>query len=225
MRQVNECAAASQRGMEGHKIIKAMRLYLDLSQKVVAKRSGITTDTYWKYETQPGFIMKARFCDVCRIHKVLHLNPRKFYQGKYDLSSMEYRAVTTQLARKNHTPGKSLQQCVAVSQHGMEGHKIIKAMRLYLGLSQKVVAKRTGIATETYSSYEKKPGYIMKARFSDVCRILKVLNLDPRKFYHGKYVLNAVGYTAANQKSGRMNHVLRRSLQKCCPVSCKKADE
>ena len=33
MRQVNECAAASQRGMEGHKIIKAMRLYLGFSQE------------------------------------------------------------------------------------------------------------------------------------------------------------------------------------------------
>ena len=224
MRQVNECAAASQRGMEGHKIIKAMRLYLDLSQKVVAKRSGITTNTYWKYETQPGFIMKARFCDVCRILKVLHLNPRKFYQGKYDLNAVENRTAKPKRSHKNHEPRKSLQQCAA-SQHGMEGHKIIKAMRLYLGFSQEVVAKRTGIAPETYSRYEKKPGYIMKARFSDVCRILKVLNLDPRKFYHGKYVLNAVGYTAANQKSGRMNHVLRKSLQKCCPVSCKKADE
>ncbi len=224
MRQVNECDAASQRGMEGHKIIKAMRLYLDLSQKVVAKKSGITTNTYWKYETQPGFIMKARFCDVCRILKVLHLNPRKFYQGKYDLNAVENRTSKPKRSYKNHEPRKSLQQCAA-SQHGMEGHKIIKAMRLYLGFSQEVVAKRTGIATETYSSYEKKTGYIMKARFSDVCRILKVLNLDPRKFYHGKYVLNAVGYTAANQKSGRMNHVLRKSLQKCCPVSCKKADE
>ena len=120
---------------------------------------------------------------------------------------------------------RQVNECAAASQRGMEGHKIIKAMRLYLGLSQKVVAKRTGIATETYSSYEKKNGYIMKARFSDVCRILKVLHLNPRKFYQGKYDLSAMEYRAANQKSGRMNHVLRKSLQKCCPVSCKKADE
>ena len=218
MRQVNECDAASQRGMEGHKIIKAMRLYLDLSQKVVAKRSGITTNTYWKYETQPGFIMKARFCDVCRILKVLHLNPRKFYQGKYDLNAVENRTAKPKRSHKNHEPRKSLQQCAA-SQHGMEGHKIIKAMRLYLGFSQEVVAKRTGIATETYSSYEKKNGYIMKARFSDVCRILKVLNLDPRKFYHGKYVLNEVGYEVVSKgTSGTPNKQQKRMLRECCPV-------
>ena len=120
---------------------------------------------------------------------------------------------------------RQVNECAAASQRGMEGHKIIKAMRLYLGFSQEVVAKRSGITTNTYWKYETQPGFIMKARFCDVCRILKVLHLDPRKFYHGKYVLNAVGYRAANQKSGRMNHVLWKSLQKCCPVSCKKADE
>ncbi len=115
--------------------------------------------------------------------------------------------------------------CAASSQHGMEGHKIIKAMRLYLGFSQEVVAERSGIAPATYGRYEKEPGFIMKTRFCDVCRILKILHLNPRKFYQGKYILNAVGYRAANQKSGRMNHVLRKSLQKCCPVSCEKSDE
>ena len=105
--------------------------------------------------------------------------------------------------------------CTASSQHGMEGHKIIKAMRLYLGFSQEVVAERSGIAPATYGRYEKEPGYVMKGRFSDVCRILKILHLNPRKIYQGKYVLNEV---VSKGTTGTPNKEQKRMLRECCPV-------
>jgi len=42
----------------------------------------------------------------------------------------------------------------------MEAHKIIKAMRIYLGMTQEEVAKKAGISHEVYFTYENEPGYI-----------------------------------------------------------------
>ena len=99
----------------------------------------------------------------------------------------------------------------AAASKNTESHKVIKAMRIYLGLSQEEVAK--------------KAGYILRGGFSEVCMILKILHLNPRKFYQGQYVLNETGYKAVAHGKGRVSYLLRRSVQKCCPVSCKKSDE
>ncbi|MGB4093772.1 MAG: helix-turn-helix transcriptional regulator [Ruminococcus flavefaciens] len=40
----------------------------------------------------------------------------------------------------------------------MEGHKIIKAMRIYLGMSQREAAEKLGIYLSVYQKYENIPG-------------------------------------------------------------------
>ncbi len=51
----------------------------------------------------------------------------------------------------------------------MEGHKIIKAMRIYLGMSQREVAEKLGMYLSVYQKYENIPGYVMQANFFRVC--------------------------------------------------------
>ena len=113
----------------------------------------------------------------------------------------------------------------AAASKNTEAHKVIKAMRIYLGLSQEEVAKKAGISHLVYYRYEKEAGYILRGGFSEVCMILKILHLNPRKFYQGQYVLNETGYKAVAHGKGRVSYLLRKSVQKCCPVSCKKYDE
>lgn len=116
-------------------------------------------------------------------------------------------------------------ECDAPALEKMEAHKVIKAMRIYLGLSQEEIAKKAGISHLLYHRYENEEGKILRGNFSEVCMILKILHLNPRKFYHGEYVLNEAGYKAAAHRRGRVNFLLRKSVQKCCPVSCRKSDE
>ena len=119
---------------------------------------------------------------------------------------------------------RQVNECDAASRKQKDAEKIIRAMRLYLGYSQEKVARRVGISSKVYSRYDTEAGYAQKGKLSEVCAILKFLHLNPRKFYQGQYVLNEAGYKAASQRTGPLNHMLRISLQKCCPVSCKKAD-
>lgn len=108
----------------------------------------------------------------------------------------------------------------------MEAESIIRAMRLYLDLTQEMVAEMLDITTTAYARYEKEPGHIEKEEnFAEACRILEILRLDPQTFFQGEYVLNEAGYRAASRRRGGINKKLRRSLQQCCPVACKKADE
>ena len=108
----------------------------------------------------------------------------------------------------------------------MEAELIVRAMRLYLDLTQGMVAEKIGITATAYARYEKEPGHIEKDdNYAEVCRILKLLQLDPKKFFQGEYELNEAGYRAASRRRGGINKKLRRSLQQCCPVSCKTADE
>ena len=113
----------------------------------------------------------------------------------------------------------------AAAQAEMEAHKIIKAMRLYLGMTQEELARKAGISPGLYFRYEKVPGYVLRGKFSEVCKVLKLLRLDPRKFYRGKYILNEAGYKAIVPRRGRLNFVLQRGLRQSCPVSCEKTDE
>ena len=41
-----------------------------------------------------------------------------------------------------------------ISPNEAEAHMIVKAMRIYLGMTQPEVAKKVGISASTYSSYE-----------------------------------------------------------------------
>ena len=107
----------------------------------------------------------------------------------------------------------------------MEAELIIRAMRLYLNLTQGMVAEMLGITATAYARYEKEPGYIERdENYTEVCRILKLLQLDPKKYFQGEYDLNEAGYRAASRRRGGINKKLRRSLQQCCPVTCKKID-
>ena len=101
----------------------------------------------------------------------------------------------------------------------MEGHKIIKAMRIYLGMSQREVAEKLGMYLSVYQKYENIPGYVMHASFSRVCRIMELLNLNPNKFFMGQYELNEVGFEVVSRgTTGEPTNEQKRKLRECCPV-------
>ena len=102
----------------------------------------------------------------------------------------------------------------------MEGHRIIKAMRIYLGMSQREAAEKLGIYLSVYQKYENIPGYVMHASFSRVCRIMELLHLNPNKFFMEQYELNDVGYEiVARGTTGALTNQQKRMLMECCPVS------
>ncbi len=108
----------------------------------------------------------------------------------------------------------------------MEAERIIRAMRLYLDLTQGMVAEKIGITTTAYARYEKEPGHIKRnENYAEACRILKILHLNPKKFFQDEYELNEAGYRAASRRRGYLNKMLRKSIQQCCPVTCEKVDE
>ena len=106
----------------------------------------------------------------------------------------------------------------------MEGHRIIKAMRLYLGMSQREAAEKLGIYLSVYQKYENIPGYVMHASFSRVCRIMELLHLNPNKFFMERYELNDVGRKITSRGTGPINHIMREALQNC-PVTLKSSKE
>ena len=102
----------------------------------------------------------------------------------------------------------------------MEGHRIIKAMRIYLGMSQREAAEKLGIYLSVYQKYENIPGYVMHASFSRVCRIMELLHINPNKFFMGQYELNEAGYEIVERgTTGALSNQQKRILQECCPVS------
>lgn len=102
-----------------------------------------------------------------------------------------------------------------------EAHLIIKAMRIYLGMTQPEIAKKAGISYGLYYQYESSPGKLLKGRFQDVYRILEVLHLNPGKFLQGDYELSKIGRLVAIQKVGRINHIQLKKLRNTCPVTLK----
>ena len=81
----------------------------------------------------------------------------------------------------------------------MEGHLIIKAMRLYLGMSQKEVAEKLGLYLSFYQKHEIIPGFIMRVDLKRVCKLLELLMLNPNKFFMERYELNEVGYEVVSR--------------------------
>lgn len=102
-----------------------------------------------------------------------------------------------------------------------EANKIIKAMRHYLGMTQEQVAKKCEISLCVYQKYENVPGELLRGSFSDVYRILEILQLEPKDLLDGKYKLNALGRQITSRGTGPLNNILRKSLQNCCPVISK----
>lgn len=101
----------------------------------------------------------------------------------------------------------------------MEGHKIIKAMRIYLGMSQREVAEKLGMYPTVYQKYESKPGFIMQANFFRVCRILELMHLNPNKFFMEQYELDELGYEVTSKETtGEPTNEQNRKLRECCPV-------
>lgn len=102
-----------------------------------------------------------------------------------------------------------------------EAHLIIKAMRIYLGMTQQEIANKVGIAYGLYNEFKNLPGKLLKGRFQDVYRILEVLHLNPGKFLQGDYELSKIGRLVAIQKVGRINHIQLRMIRNNCPVTLK----
>ena len=102
----------------------------------------------------------------------------------------------------------------------MEGHKIIKAMRIYLGMSQREAAEKLDIYLSIYQKYENIPGFAMHANFSRVCQIMELLHLNPNKFFMEQYELNEAGYAVtARDTTGAPTNQQKGMLRDCCPVS------
>ena len=112
-----------------------------------------------------------------------------------------------------------------VALNEMEAHKIVKAMRIYLGMTQEEAARKIGISQSVYAKYENVPGELLKGQFCDVYRILVTMKLDPRKFLEGEYVLSSLGYQVASHGIGPLSRVLMKSVRTCCPVTIKSKEE
>ena len=104
----------------------------------------------------------------------------------------------------------------------MEENKIIKAMRIYLGMSQAEAAHKCGIPLSIYAKYENISGAILNGHFEVVYRILVVMQLNPKKFLQGKYELTEIGRKITPRGTGPINRTLREELKKCRPVILKK---
>ena len=108
-----------------------------------------------------------------------------------------------------------------VSPNEAEAHMIVKAMRLYLGMTQPEVAKKVGVSVGVYLKYENDPGELLKGRFCVVYRILEAVHLNPKKFMQGKYVLDDLGRQITTLHTGRISHILLKMIRNNCPVTLK----
>ena len=108
-----------------------------------------------------------------------------------------------------------------VALNKMEAHKIVKAMRIYLGMSQEEAARKIGIPFSVYAKYENVPGELLKGQFCEVYRILVTMKLNPRKFLEGEYVLSSLGYQVASHGMGPISRVQFKRLRAYCPVTLK----
>ena len=111
-----------------------------------------------------------------------------------------------------------------VALNEMEAHKMVKAMRIYLGMTQAEAAKKFGLPLSVYAKYENIPGLIMKCNFLTVYRILAIMHLNPKKFLQGKYELTEIGQQITSRGTGHITHAQREILRKCRPVRLKSKD-
>jgi transcriptional regulator with XRE-family HTH domain len=107
----------------------------------------------------------------------------------------------------------------------MEANKIVKAMRIYLGLTQAEAAKMVGISEKVYQNYENRPGFILKGHFLSVYKILEVMYLNPKKFYEEKYELTEIGKEITSRGKGPITQKQRKAMQNCRPVRIKGKDD
>ena len=108
-----------------------------------------------------------------------------------------------------------------ISPNEEDAHMIVKAMRIYLGMTQPEVAKKVGVSVGVYLKYENDPGELLKGRFCVVYKILEVVHLNPKKFMQGKYVLDDLGRQITTLHAGRISHILLKMIQNNCPVTLK----
>lgn len=103
----------------------------------------------------------------------------------------------------------------------MEANKIVKAMRIYLGLTQAEAARKFGIPLSVYARYENNPGFILKGHFLSIYMLLEDLQLNPKKFFEGKYELTEIGKEITSRGTGPLTQKQRKALQNCRPVRIK----
>ena len=73
--------------VQSNAILRDMRVHLGLSQKEVAHNVGIGLSTYQKFERGERSLLTANFGTACAILETLHLDPKKYYDGRCTLSS------------------------------------------------------------------------------------------------------------------------------------------
>ena len=65
-------------------ILRRQRTTLNLTQRQVALRAGITIRQYQNFESDARNIMTASFILACRILEALELDIGRFYRGEYE---------------------------------------------------------------------------------------------------------------------------------------------
>ena len=73
--------------VQSNTILRDMRVHLGFSQKEVAHCVGIGHSTYQKFERGERSLLTANFGTACAILETLHLDPKKYYDGRCTLSS------------------------------------------------------------------------------------------------------------------------------------------
>ncbi|MCM1532723.1 MAG: helix-turn-helix domain-containing protein [Ruminococcus flavefaciens] len=85
--------------------------------------------------------------------------------------------------------------------------EILREKRLVLGLTQKQVAEKAGVAFVTYQRFESGERNIRTASFQLVCRVLRALGMSVDAFLNGDYIIGEGVYSENNElhytKTGR----------------------
>lgn len=66
---------------------------------------------------------------------------------------------------------------------------ILREKRVLLGLTQKQVSEKAGIAFVTYQRFESGERNIRTASFQLVCKVLNVLGMSADAFFNGEYAI------------------------------------
>ncbi len=88
-----------------------MRIYLGMTQAEAAHQCGIPLSIYAKYENMPGEILKGHFDAVYRTLVVMHLHPKKFLQGKYELTEIGRKITSRGTGPINRDLREELRKC------------------------------------------------------------------------------------------------------------------
>ena len=143
-------------------LLREQRKKLNLTQKQVAERAGITIRQYQTFEGEERSLLTASFRTAGKILNAVELDAASYYHG--DLAHIEFASVE--------------EKEFAAEQ--------LKTRREALGLTLKEVADRADIVLQQYQKYEGGQRDLRNGTFQTACKVIEALELDITEFFRGK---------------------------------------